>query len=209
MPDKMSHLIYAVIPPALIYYAGIMYISAYLANFSISIHEVDVSVPLVLSYSLNVFRGPIFVFGLFVAILTSFLMWTSKFSTTTVVEVNRFLNSPFGMPLFLTVIALAIFCLIRSSAINEADKAAKSAWVKSISEVFPRDFEYNDYILTSLGREMMRFCVTNASFQFIFSTKDVNFFMCRKIMSSGSVLILSQQSFGDSGVTIRSIDEKW
>lgn len=209
MDDRISNLIYAVIPAAALYFAGIIYLSEYLSQFGVSIHEINIDTPIILSYSANVFLGAVFISGFITICCAIALLHYSYFFESVLPWPKSFVKSTVGRSLGVAVITLGVFALISLSAVTEARRSAEVSWKRPMSGVIPREFDFYNYILSDFDKEVFKYCIEKRSFQYVFATEDDTYFLCRDIHDSGIALLIEQhKTNGEIGV-VRSIDEKW
>lgn len=209
MHDKVSNLLYAAIPAAIIYFAGIIYISSYLSHFGLSIHEIELDVPIALSYSANVLLGGRFIISSFIIVCMVLIINYSYTFDHFERWPSKFLTSHIGMSLAIVIFSFVLFLLVSWSAAAEAQHNAKLSWTMPMASVIPRKLDVENYASSSYNKALIRYCLSKKSFQYVFSTKTETYFMCRKIKKSGKALLIGQRKFDESVIIIRSIDDKW
>jgi hypothetical protein len=75
--ERLIELALILQPVVFIYFAGIIYLSKFLSIFGISIHEIDFSLPIVLSYSANVFFSSAIIIPIVILMLFIILFYLS------------------------------------------------------------------------------------------------------------------------------------
>lgn len=205
LAEKLSEVVLIIIPLSIGYFGGIIYLSAYLSSYSINIHEVDLSVQLVLTYSYKVFYSLPFVLVV-VVLLVAYFAIQIKFAK----KQREWLIKVFESTLNLTIAALVscflIFLLIYHCAQWSADRAAELLWKGDTARVFfnqlPESWEL------SLGvRQRMTYenCVARNDFRHIISTATVTYALC--VVGDGGTegLVIGQRHEDGRLLPIRDI----
>ena len=204
LAEKLSEVVLIIIPLSIGYFGGIIYLSAYLSSYSVNIHEVDLSVQLVLTYSYEVFYSVPFVSVVF-ALVAAYTILQTKWAK----KPREWVVKKFEPKLNLTIAALVscflVFLLIYHCAQWSAERATKELWKGDTARVFfnqlPESWEL------SLGvRQRMTYenCVARNDFRHIISTASVTYALC--IVGDGTEgLVIGQRHEDGRLLPIRDI----
>jgi hypothetical protein len=192
--EKITNLIFAAFPIALGYFAGIVYLSEYLISFSISVNEIDISIPLVISYSFNVFSSKYFIFPtvtVFIILYTLHFIDYFSMLHESVKSIARY-NWLFLMTFIISALIVSLF--VKYVANVEAKAHARQIWDGNTSTVILKNSTSYNFALGARQKIMYDTCFKQNSFSYIFSSPDITYALCRN--ANGEALVFSQKSDG-------------
>jgi hypothetical protein len=205
LAEKLSEVLLVIIPLCVGYFAGIIYLSTYLSNYSINIHEFDLSVQLVLTYSFSVFYSTWFVSLVLLALLAYVVLQTiclTRFRARLVKLFEPRLNMTIGA----LAACFASFVVVYQCAHWSAVRAAELVWKGETSRVFFSKLP--DPSELSLGvrqRIIYGNCVQKNDFRHIISTTSVTYALCLVDKGGTEGLVIGQRHEDGRLLPIRDI----
>jgi len=205
LTEKLADVILVVLPLCIGYFAGIIYLSAYLASYSISIHEFDLSIQLVLAYSFSVFDTSRFFVYVVVAVVAYVLLQTPCAKRPREWLILKLTVKPNAIVVGLVGCFLG-FIVLYSCATESAGKAAERVWQGSTSKVLfnqlPESWEIS---LTTRQRALYNLCVQKNNFKHIISTTSVTYALCVADDTEKEGLVIGQRHDDGRLLPIRDI----
>ncbi|CAN7608156.1 hypothetical protein [Rhizobium sp. LjRoot254] len=202
MNERWAQLLFAGAPLALGYLAGIAYLSEYLNAFGISINEIELSIPTVLSYSINVFSSSYLIYPLFLIFFVASLFYFFRLIDGVYPTILNISKSPWYFSIFLTFLLFVLFFYTKWAATSVAESKAKLVWNVPSQNVILRQISEKDFAFGRRQLEMLKDCLTSARTRQIFSTSKNTFSLCR--FKNGEALVFSHGPDGQV-ISIRSI----
>lgn len=205
--EKLLEIVAASIPIALGYFAGIIYLSAYLSNFSISIHEVDLPIPVVLSYSFNVFSHYLFLLGFGFVVLVTVALSTTTSGKALCLKISPFI-SPWAVKAALiatlSVVTLEfVYFVANCSATEQSDKIWQD---EAASVLFRHPLSEHDFVMGPRMSLMFNDCKAQSLFKHIMSTQKFTYALCPIKNDEG--ILFAQSTDGNSFLALRGL-KRW
>ena len=123
--DKhLADLVFLTLPVALLYFAGIIYLTHYLNEFSIQVTEVSLTFPLVLSFAFNVVSSSgFFVFFALACVIVLWLVYSAEYRLLNS-KVRRVYLDPLGKGVVVAIVAYIAFLMVYAVAVRVAKERA-------------------------------------------------------------------------------------
>ncbi|QND51832.1 hypothetical protein HB779_07900 [Phyllobacterium sp. 628] len=205
--EKFIDIIAATFPIAFVYLTGIIYLSAYLSSFSISIHEVDLPIPVVLAYSFNVFSHCLFLMGFGLAILIAVGLFATKRGRFVCLKASPYIsNWVLKASLIATFSVLMlefIYFVANQSATEQSDKIWKD---KAATVFFRQPFSAHDFVMGERTSQMFNECKKQHLYKHIMSTQKFTYALCPVKDDEG--ILFAQSIDGNNFLPLRGL-KRW
>ncbi|WP_027230247.1 hypothetical protein [Phyllobacterium sp. UNC302MFCol5.2] len=186
--EKILEVIAATAPLVLAYFAGIAYLSAYLAKFSISVHEVDLPIPIVLSYSFNVFSNPVFLLAS-IGLAIVALLALSDAKLKSVVATRSGLAVIMIIGVFVAGLLINKIAQVAADQRSEKVLSGDTAWVSFKAPFSKYEFEMS-------ASTALRFERCRTGLLHILTTDKYTYAVCRATPTEGLLLVQSNDGTG-------------
>lgn len=184
---QIAELLLAIIPLALGYFSGIIFLSSYLSKFAISIHQIPFDIPTVLSHSYNAAEPGVIVFFLIIYLVVA-TVWVTSSKNETLPDVLRALPIQIGALLvLLTLLFMAAYHSARSAGERRAE-AVMNGQASLVTFLAPLDDTRSH--ISARSRAMLRKCIQGDRLRHIISTSTWVFAYCAATSREG--LVISQ-----------------
>jgi len=205
LSERLTEVLVAVAPVAVVYFAGIMYISFYLSSFSISIHEIELPIPVVLSYSFNTFSNRIFVASITAIIITivvlAVIFKRVKYRWLRVTMLMEIFAIKFAM---FILTAMIFFIMVYFSAADSATLNSSDVWNgQSSTVIYNKYLSKFDFDLDIRQEKLLKRCFEQRNIRFIIATNDVTYSICKVTDNEG--LLITQTNQGGVFWPIRDL----
>lgn len=174
----------ATVPVALGYFAGIVYIGSYLSSFGISVYEIPLEIPLVISNSYKVFSSTNFILLILAFLIVSAFIHTIKDDLEPVL-VSLIKDSAF-FSIGVIAVLIFIFIIVGSIATSSAHRDAGALWDgESASVTFRGPLSKDDFLMSKRLYLHFAKCFSLDQMRHVLTSRTHTYAFCPSTATSG------------------------